>query len=583
MKRDRSIYLFGEKHLSFVTFIIISTMVSLLLPIGLYANSLAGKKLKKEFKLQNKYVRAYFTSEGLTKLTDRGLHKSYSFQYDKFSITLNGHKINRQSLQLASIHERKNQLVYTYTNPDYTITSIYQIKPGWHFISKQLKIVAKGKSGYTVNRVNVLQEQLANKVNSDYIARALHQNLGPKDYGIFLRFKDQTGMFALVQNPFLNIHRSGNSFNITYKADMKWKTSYGEFFSDRACLGTYKLSGVSVPVDMLPEWKWTDGKIPDKGPQEDKAEIHAFTDCVSKFIVDHNPKPINVNVGWTENDYQIDVSTKSGRDVYKRIINQASRIGIKDIVYAPTNSKLGTFKQAVDDWHWENLLWLGLGIKIRKDEWNPETDSIPSSIKDMLTYARSKGVRLMAYVYPVMPFKQNKKWLVTVNEYGHKKQYANLGFRSFQNWLIKELSEFKEKTGIGGYSFDYTFLNYPGASKYAQWKGWQRVLEALRKRFPHIGRQSYQYYGPWSWLAGSYPHPTSMDEQPESFVPFPDLQFDRVSADRARYANYRYRIRSFCPSYLIPGFISHQTPRINDKGELVRQPFRRRDWDYMGW
>ncbi len=49
------------------------------------------------------------------------------------------------------------------------------------------------------------------------------------------------------------------------------------------------------------------------------------------------------------------------------------------------------------------------------------------------------------------------------------------------------------------------------------------------------GRQTYQLYGPWSWLAGSYPHPTGNDEQPESFKPYPDLHFDRVSADRARF------------------------------------------------
>ena len=41
-------------------------------------------------------------------------------------------------------------------------------------------------------------------------------------------------------------------------------------------------------------------------------------------------------------------------------------------------------------------------------------------------------------------------------------------------------------------------------------------------------------YGPWGWLAGSYSHPTFNDEQPESFMPFPDLHFDRVSADRER-------------------------------------------------
>ena len=49
-------------------------------------------------------------------------------------------------------------------------------------------------------------------------------------------------------------------------------------------------------------------------------------------------------------------------------------------------------------------------------------------------------------------------------------------------------------------------------------------MEELRRQAPDVvidGRQAYHMYGPWSWLAGSYPHPTYADEQPESFIPFP--------------------------------------------------------------
>jgi hypothetical protein len=107
------------------------------------------------------------------------------------------------------------------------------------------------------------------------------------------------------------------------------------------------------------------------------------------------------------------------------------------------------------------------------------------------------------------------------------------------------------------------------------------------------GRQAYHLYGPWSWLAGSYPHPTFNDEQPESFTPYPDLHFDRVSADRERYTAYRYRNYEFAPSELVPGFITHQTSRSDDTDDMpstktadrgvVLTPFRVRDWDYLGW
>lgn len=122
------------------------------------------------------------------------------------------------------------------------------------------------------------------------------------------------------------------------------------------------------------------------------------------------------------------------------------------------------------------------------------------------------------------------------------------------------------------------------------------MLETLRTEIPEIvidGRQLCQEYGPWTWLAGSYPHPTSTDEQPESFTPFPDLHFDRVSANRQRYTAYRYRNYEFCPTEIMPGYFTHQTPR-NDENGLMPQtstdrsgevllPFRRRDWDCLGW
>jgi hypothetical protein len=121
-------------------------------------------------------------------------------------------------------------------------------------------------------------------------------------------------------------------------------------------------------------------------------------------------------------------------------------------------------------------------------------------------------------------------------------------------------------------------------------------MEEVRRRIPDLvidGRQAYQLYGPWSWLAGSYPHPTFNDEQPESFVPFPDLHFDRVSADRQRYTAYRYRVYDFAPNEIVPGFITHQTPRNDETGRMpegrtedrgtVLLPLRARDWDYLGW
>jgi hypothetical protein len=297
-----------------------------------------------------------------------------------------------------------------------------------------------------------------------------------------------------------------------------------------------------------------------------------------------------VEVGWTLNDYQINVSTPKGREAYKRIINATSALGIPYLVYGPSDTRLANIDEDTDSWHWGHILWLDLGQKIRKGEWKPDQSSLPHEVVDMLKYARTKHVGLLAYVYPSIPFSGNSSWIVKTGGY----QYSTLASRSFQNHLIHDLIAFKRRTGIAGYSFDYVYLNLPGSSVYAQWWGWRRVLETLKKACPGIvidGRQTYQEYGPWTWLAGNYPHPTGNDEQPESFVPYPDLHFDRVSADRMRFVNYWYRNYQFTPEAIMPGFAFHQTERsINITGtdgkiktHLIQTPFRTRDWDQLGF
>lgn len=538
------------------------------------------------YTLQNSSLKVTFDRNGIQKIYDKRLDKTYGFSIDSFSVTINGNTLKREGMRLMGIRREGDKLSYTWDSDNFNIVEVFKVGTGWRFVSKQLFITPQHSGSFNVNKVRLVDEKLLESISGTYVPHTRYKHSGAKDYGVFLRFNGKTGMMALVQNPFLQYEMDGDAFSLSYNPQMEWKAGYGPFTTDIACIGTYALKGGRIPVHMVPEWKWTGGKNPGNGDFEYQSEVKAFTNCVNRFVLDHMPRPLNVQVGWTENDYQIDVSTASGRDVYKRIIKRASQMGAKYLLYQPTNSLLGNYLEASDDWHVEDRLWLGMGIKIRKNLWNPRFDSLPSSVRTLLDYAKKNNVKLIAYVYPILPFSTNKNWLVNVRQNGHLKQYANLGDRDFQNWLISELSAFKTQTGIGGYSFDYTFLTLPGKSTYAQWYGWRRVMETLRKHFPDIvmdGRQLYQDYGPWIWLAGSYPHPTGTDEQPESFVPFPDLHIDRVSADRERYTAYRYRINEYCPQVLMPGFIGHQTDRYNDKGEHIREPFRRRDWDYLGW
>ncbi|HSA00302.1 MAG TPA: hypothetical protein P5055_06130, partial [Candidatus Paceibacterota bacterium] len=79
-------------------------------------------------------------------------------------------------------------------------------------------------------------------------------------------------------------------------------------------------------------------------------------------------------------------------------------------LFTPANSVVAPLKDNVDAWGWENCLWLGLGQKIRKGEWDIARDPIPPSIQEILDYAQMKKVKLVAYAYPTLGWMQNPEW-----------------------------------------------------------------------------------------------------------------------------------------------------------------------------
>ena len=300
---------------------------------------------------------------------------------------------------------------------------------------------------------------------------------------------------------------------------------------------------------------------------------------------------MRAHIGWCENDYQIDIGTPEGRAEYKRIIDQAAAVGCQHVLVTPANNLVAPVSENRDAWSWENILWFNLGQKIRKDEWDPknEKDAMPASVQEILDYVKSKNLKPMAYVYPSLPFLQKPEWTSWVPN-GRPGGYlgADTGQRSFQDWLVGKLVDFSRRTGASGYSFDHWWIAYDEtvSSRYAQWDGCRRILAELRRQLPDAvidGRQQYHGFGPWTWLAGTYPHPLASDEQPESFRSFPDLHWDRGSADRQRRTAWWYRMSQLAPVEITPGYMTHQTGRNDEKGQCPRTRFRAADWDLLGW
>lgn len=541
--------------------------------------------------LRNDVITAEFGPTGLARLTDRVLGQSLGVSAESATLTVAGQTLAVPDRAPAGVTHTATMVVYAFDTARGRVEVVYELRPGWRFVSKQLRLALPKGSEARIERVEVLTAQMEPAVA---VARRAS---GPSG-AVFLRLGEKpgdAGAFLVLQNPFLQWSWQAPHASLGYQADMAWRAADGPFVSDRVCLGLYRLSGVAWPQRGTPEWRYVpspaqafDGKA-----QVDWAETEAVTRCVEAFLRFQPTRSAKVHVPWCENDYQIDVSTPAGATEYRRIIDQAVAVGCDHTLFTPGVYSVSRIEDSRDAWGWENVLFLGLGPKVRSGEWKVDTDPIPAPIQAMLDYAKAKRIKLVAYAYPTLGFKQNPEWTAWCGGKTGGYQGVDTGNRSFQDWYVDLLVRFARRTGIGGYCFDHWWIAYEArdgltpTSKYAQWNGCRRILEQLRERLPDAvidGRQQYQWFGPWTWLAGTYPHPTTSDEQPGSFENFPDLHFDRVSGDRQRWAAWYYRQEAFAPLVTVPGYLTHQTPRNNEKGECVRdRAFRTRDWDLLGW
>ncbi len=528
--------------------------------------------------LQNALIQADFDDQGLVAIHNLSAQKTLGFTSDHTALFLGDEVVDTEFQKPTLESSTATSRTYRLQSGRWAARIIYELQPEWHFLTKRVEVTADGDRDFRVRRLELLRGQLATAPEGELRQRET----------TFLRYPGQ-GVFLTLQNPFGQWKRQGERFSLAYPPDMMWQPRTNAFVSDRLCLGVYTPSGMTFPARLTPEWKLIPAGTPDRAPRIDVAEVDAAVGCSRAFLTYHPTVPERVMVGWCVNDYQIDISKPEGRVEYKRIIDQVAAIGGRRILFDPANSIDAPMDQNRDAWGWENLLWFTMGQKVRKGEWDPAKDKLPASVQEMVDYAKARDIRFLAYVYPSLPFMQQKEWTSWVPN-GNPGGYlgADTGQRSFQDWLIGKLVDFQKSTGAGGFSFDHWWIAYDetSSSRYAQWAGCRRVLQELRRQIPDVvmdGRQQYHGFGVWTWLAGSYPHPLVSDEQPESFPSFPDLHWSRVSADRQRRSSWYYRQECFAPVEILPGYLTHQTARNDAKGTCPRDRFRPADWDLLGW
>ncbi len=536
--------------------------------------------------LENALIRAEFDARGLIALHDKNSGAVVRFSQDGFSVGVDGDVIDSELFAPSEDSGDAQHRSYRYANGPRSIRVCYELQPGWGFLSKHVAISGSEERGCRVQRVELFRGQLATPVTGEHRVR---DSLLLR-YGGERETEPTYGLFFMLQNPFSQIKRTPGRMSIAYGPDVPWKSKEA-FVSDRLLIGPYTLNGQRFPAQMEPEWNWVHPSTPSRGAWVDSAEIDALVGCVRAFLRWNPERSVRAHIGWCENDYQIDIGTAEGRAEYKRILDQAAAVGCQHVLVTPANDPVAPVSENRDAWSWENILWFNMGQKIRQDQWNPTNanQALPTSVQEILDYVKAKGLKPMAYVYPSLPFMQRPEWTRWVPN-GQPGGYlgADTGQATFQDWLIGKLVDFSQRTGASGFSFDHWWIAYDEtvSSRYAQWDGCRRILGELRRRLPDVvidGRQQYHGFGPWTWVAGTYPHPLASDEQPESFRSFPDLHWDRASADRQRRTAWWYRMSQLAPVEITPGYTTHQTGRNNEKGECPRTSYRLADWDLLGW
>eukprot|EP00054_Salpingoeca_dolichothecata_P030821 m.254091 g.254091 ORF g.254091 m.254091 type:complete len:1086 (-) comp26725_c1_seq16:94-3351(-) len=357
------------------------------------------------------------------------------------------------------------------------------------------------------------------------------------------------------------------------------------FISDKIVFGSYSLSKNWVPPQSMAhpmDWHNT-AKSKPANDAFNTGERDAFIEAVEHFVLlspSRHSSSLKVNVGWDENDYQIDLRNVTESAQYTRILKRNAEFGVDHVVFAPTNTDLCLKSEATDSWGWEEVLWADMGIGLRNGTWNNVSQIVvPQSSQTIFDTAKSLNVRLLAYVYPILGFAPSPDvpWLYPASK-GYE---ADLGNREFQHWLLQSLNDFLERFDFGGFAFDYTAFRAPNSSIYAQWKGWDFIMKSLRLQHVNItmdNRQRAHQYGPWYTLAGSYDEPLASDENPETYpVLHPSIHTDHVAADYMRSVNYWYQ--TFLPLVRVPGFTFHQTERGMSP---LGGPYLR-DFDLLGY
>ena len=200
--------------------------------------------------LDNGAVTATFEDGALVRLRNAASNRVLELSGDSATLTVNGEKFAVPGRKLIATERRPDGVTFKYEAGDKQLQVIYELKPGWQFVSKQIRAHAAGGRHQPRGRRGGVPRQ---RENAD---RPRAQGQQRQRRG--LPAPGRTELAAEVRRRSSRSRIRSSSGSATTDRS-RWPTrptwngapTYGPFDSDRVCLGLYALTGVEFPARNL--------------------------------------------------------------------------------------------------------------------------------------------------------------------------------------------------------------------------------------------------------------------------------------------------------------------------------------------
>ncbi len=431
------------------------------------------------FRLSNGGLVADFDASGLVRIALANSSHSFSLAGDSAALTVDGETLDVRDLERVGITQRQDRIAYTYARGDKQLEVIYELKPGWRFVSKHL-VLTLPPNGQPAAWT---RSKCFARRSSTPIAREHKASNGSG--AVFLRLGEtdappEFGAFLALQNPFLKWERKGRPGRDGLRAGPGMAArlravcfgprlpgalrAHGRRVSGaqprRVEVRAASRSGPSTASRMLDQAEFdADDRLRGRlRPVPARRRASAFTCRGARTTIrSTSPRPRaapNGNASSTSAPPSASSTRCSRRPTAP---SPRSRTTPTPGAGRTASGSASARRSARAN---------GTSRRTRSRRRSRKCSTTPSA----------KKVKLVAYAYPTLGWKQNPEWTAWCG--GKTGGYVGVdtGVRSFQDWFVEQLVAFQKRTGISGYSFDHWWIAYEPTkeghkptSKYAQW------------------------------------------------------------------------------------------------------------------